>query len=304
MDDENAVVEPGNSEDDIEEFIRNLLAEDAGNEPVVAEDDGTPETPEETPPAPIAQRWEWDDGISIDREQARTLAQFDAWLAANPELASQIAGVSRGEFELVPKGGRGVHTDVPTPTLPPTPATSNTDDLDLDDPVQRRLWTELQSTREQVNAASEVITRHEAQINQQGQSTTRALVERVSNEYATQHKLTTDELQSLRRQAAYLIPQFSAPTDIATGLPRVVDPVRAIEQSLDAAYWSIPEFRSRALDEMTSTKLDDLRKKAKLNSLGGSSGSVPRRASQPSTDQERRDAMIAEVSAAWNGNGN
>lgn len=299
-------LELGNSEEDFEDFVRQLLEEEPEEETEEAPETPAAETNEpETPPTDNL-KWEWDDGLQLDREQARNLALFDAWLTANPQLAQQIAGVAQGQYELVPKDGRGVQPDGPSTIVPPAAPASSTppDELDLDDPVQKRLWHELNTTREQLNAASEVLTRHEQQIAQTGANTTKALVDRVATEFATKKELTADELTSVRKHAAYLLPQFSAPTDMETGLPRQVDPVYAVEQALEAAYWSIPQFRTKALENLTQQKVEDLRKKSKLNSLGGTSGSVPRKAQKPSNDTERRDAMIAEVAAAWNGNGN
>lgn len=307
MPDEPENLEIANSEDDIDEFIRNLLADDPDLAPTAdTESEGTAEV-DETPPSTPNESltWRFDDGLEIDREKARNLALFDAWLEANPQLASQIAGVAQGQYELVPKSGRGVQPDGPTSTLPPaTPAYP--DDFDADDPVQKRLWQELQSTRDQIAAASEVIQRHEAQIQQTGVSTTRALVERVSSEYAAKKNLDADEIALLRRTAANLniVSSLASPFDPVSGLPRQVDPVAAVEQALDTAYWATPEFRSRALEEMTKQQISDIRRKARLNSLGGTSGSVPRKVAKPTNEQERREAMIAEVAAAWNGNGN
>lgn len=299
----------GNSDDDFESFVRQLLAEDPivetpppeGDEP---EGDETP--PAETPPPASASTdlsWQWDDGLAIDREKARNLALFDQWLEANPQLASQIAGVAQGQFELVPKGSGVPNAQAPTAQAPP--ASTAPAELDLDDPIQRRLWDELNSTRKQLDAAGEVLTRHEAQIQQTGANTTRALVDRVATEYATKKNLSAEELNVVRQQAARLniVSSLASPIDPVTQLPRTVDPVQAVEQALDTAYWSIPQFRDRALADMTKAQIEDIRKKAKLTSLGGSSGSVPRKATRPTNENERREAMVAQVAADWNNNG-
>lgn len=300
------------SDDDINEFLRGLEGDDETTtgddaetvEPVVGETDTTvvePTDTEPTTPEPAAL-WEFDDGVKVSREQAHTLAQFDAWLAANPEMAQQIAGVVQGQYTLVPRSPSGEETDVRTPS--PTPA-SAPDDLDLDDPVQKRIWTELQTTRAQLDAASEILTRHEQQIQNTTQNTTTALVNRAAQEYATQHNLNSDEIQQVREAAARLniIESLMNPYDPITGLPRQIDPVDAIHKALDTAYWTVPEFRQRAMQEAMKNRVTDLRKKQKLTSLGGTSGSVPRQPATPATEQERREAMIREAAAMMNGEG-
>jgi hypothetical protein len=268
-------------------------------------DEETTDTPDEPETEPVDRVWTFDDGLSIDREKARNLALFDAWLGANPEQASRLAGVAQGELDVVPLTGRGVPDANITGTIPTTPAniaaTNVPEDIDMDDPVQRRIWNELQETRQQIAAQNNLLQRHQQQIDQSSRNTTEALINRISEEFREKNELSVDDLKVIRRRAAELIPQFTNPIDIETGLPRQVDPVYAIEQSLDAAKWSIPEFRDRALETLAKSKLEDLRKKSKLTSLGGSSGSVPRKATTPSTEHERREAMIAEVAAEMSG---
>lgn len=256
-------------------------------------------------PVVIDQNWSWDDGLSIDREKARNLALFDAWLEANPELASRLAGVAQGEYDVVPLEGRGVPTTQPTSTIPTTPANIASqqvpEDIDLTDPVQARLWNELQQTRQYVESNTQAIARQQQLLDQNTQQTTAALIERITEEYRVKNELSPDEVRVIRKQAALMIPQFTNPVDLETGLPRKIDPVYAVEQALDAAKWSIPEFRDRALNALATSKLEDLRKKSKLTSLGGSSGSVPRKATTPTTENERRDAMIQMVATEMSG---
>lgn len=260
---------------------------------------------EETPDPTTDLKWVFEDGLEIDRGKARNLALFDAWLGANPLEAARLAGVAQGELDVVPLTGRGVPDASITGTIPTTPAniaaTNVPEDIDMDDPVQRRIWNELQETRQQIAQQNELLQRHQEQIDQTSRNTTEALVKRISEEYREKNGLSADDLSIIRRRAAQLIPQFTNPIDPETGLPRQIDPVYAIEQSLDAAKWSIPEFRNRALESLAKDKLDDLRKKSKLTSLGGTSGSVPRKATTPSTDEERRQAMIREVAAEMSG---
>ena len=303
---QNEEVEPIADITDDDEFLRmiqELAAEEDTEQPEEISEE--PSAEDETPEVPTPDlAWSWDDGLTIDREKARNLALFDAWLEANPALAERLAGVAQGEYDVVPLEGRGVPANKPTTTIPTTPANiadQVPEDIDLDDPVQRRIWNELQATKQLIAQQGELLNQHAQQINQSTQQTTAALVERITEDYRAKNELTPEEVTVIRKKAALLIPEFVNPIDLETGLPRKVDPVHAIEQALDAAKWSIPEFRNKALNELAKAQLEDLRKKSKLTSLGGSSGSVPRKATTPTTEEERRQAMIAEVAAEMSG---
>lgn len=314
----------GMSDDDIQEFLATIQEEPPSIPGVGADDDQGGETPpvsppvvedEGTPPAAADGIWEWEipteDGgsekLSLTKEQARTLAQFDTWLAANPDMAATIAGVVQGELQVVPRGAGGEPIEsrpvAPAPPASPPAAQQAPDDLDLDDPTIKRLWDENQTTKQQLAAASEVLTRHEAAIQAQTQDTTQALVNRAVSDYATKHAMDEAQVTRLRQQAARLniIGSLVDPFDPVTGLPRQVDPVAAVHEALDVAYWSTPEFRQQAMDTAMRSHVEGLRKKQKLTSLGGSSGSVPRTPQPPANETERHNAMIAEVEAAMNG---
>lgn len=299
--------EPINDVTDDDEFLR-MIQELAADETIAGETETEPvveeEVEPETEPTVPDVAWSWDDGLTIDREKARNLALFDAWLESNPDLAARLAGVAQGELDVVPLEGRGVPANTPTTTIPTTPANiadQVPDDIDLDDPVQRRIWNELQATRQQIAKQNEILQQHSQQITQSSQQTTAALVERITEDYREKNGLTPEEVVTIRKKAALIIPEFLNPIDISTGLPRKIDPVYAVEQALDTAKWSIPEFRNKALNEMAKAQIEDLRKKSKLTSLGGSSGSVPRNATAPTSEHERRQAMIDAVAAEMSG---
>ena len=272
-------------------------------------EDGGEEEPDaphvETPPPPAAtgeDEWAWDDGLKLTRDQARTLADFDAWLTANPDLARAWTSLVQGTHELVPRGQQPP-VPTPTPTTTPTQVTPPPD-LDLDDPVVKHIWTELQTTRQQLDAASKVLTRHEQQISTANASTAQSLLAKAQETFQTTKKLNSDEMTKVRQVAERMniVGGLMSPLDPITGLPRTVDPVKALEKAFDIAYNEIPEFRSRIVTEMvTQTKTEQDRKR-KLTSLQGGSGSVPRGTPAPKTEADRRAAMIKEVADAMAGN--
>jgi hypothetical protein len=94
-----------------------------------------------------------------------------------------------------------------------------------------------------------------------------------------------------------------APIDPVSGLPRNVDPLKALEDAFDLAHWQIPRLRDKELAEVQSATRTSNKRKAKLSSLGGASGSVPRQQNTvPTNKQERRQAMLAEMTQMLNGN--
>jgi hypothetical protein len=253
-------------------------------EPATEEPQTAPEVPpSSTPPESI----DFGDGLKLDREQARIYAEFHQFLQDNPEFAE----VSRDAWIKVQKDKE----EPPTPIVP--------EELDLDDPNVKFLWDQLQSTRQDLDAALQRITSSEAVISTQAQATTESLVNRAVASFQKQHDLSPDQMNQIRGVASRLevLPSLMAPVDPITGQARKVDPLAAIESALDTAYWSMPEYRDAELERLTEQRAADDKRKRNLSSLGGSSGSVPRTPPKPQTKEELRQAMVAEITEAMFG---
>jgi hypothetical protein len=274
-------------------------------------DDGLPLSSVEAPPDAPAEpteaavdAWEFDDGLRITRDQAKAYAEFEAFLADNPELAEAIGGTVTGTHRFVPVDTPAPQASAPT-TTPATDFSAPPSELDMEDPVQRTVWERMVATQQKLDEATAALTRHEQVIQRQQSDTTASLVNRATQSYQEAHKLTDEDMDEIQRVTARLnvVPALMAPVDPITGLPRQVDPLKALEAGFDLAHWQIPRLRDRELADVQSQTRDANKRKAKLSSLGGSSGSVPRQPNTvPTNPQERRQAMIAEMATMLNGN--
>lgn len=272
--------------------------EEAPDEPQEPDETGPDEEPEEEPegpetpeeqgeeepetPAPSADAWTYDDGLRIDRDQARIYAEFEQFLINNPQVAQAISQTIGAQGEPAK----------PEPQAPAVP-----EGLDLDDPAVRALWNELVAQRDLVARANETLQRHESQLTQQNQSTTESLINNASLQFAKDHDLSETEMKRVRDTAGRLqvLPALISPTDPITGVPRKVDPMAAIQEAFNIAYWQLPELREREMQRLTKKQRDDRKRKGKLAALGGTSGSVPRQVNVPNDPAARRQAMIAEI---------
>jgi hypothetical protein len=242
--------------------------------------------------------WVWDDGYKLTKEQARSYAELEAFLYANPDKAQALGNFLRGESP-------GDITNDPTKGSDPVTGAGETPtpEIDLstiDDPEikavvlqNQRMIKELEELKASQTGLSEFVsTQQEQQAN--------ALMSRATTSFKEQKKLSDDEMTRLTEVTARLniLPGLMGPVDPITNLPRKVDPLAAIEEALETAYWQIPEFRDRAISSELEAQTKNKVRKGKLSSLQGASGSVSREAPVPKTEHERRDAMIAEVASA------
>ena len=307
----------GVTDAELQSYLDTRFATNGTDEPTVDDGgDGSTEppsgeaTPLGSPDGDLEGVWEYDleDGqkLRITRDQARTFAEFEAFLAANPDLAEAIGGAVVGTHKFLP-----VETPAPQATTPPSSPQGVApleppDALDLDDPVQRAVWERLVATNEQLQQATEIIGRHEAQLQRQQAETTGSLLAKATDLYRDAHKELTDEdMGEITTVVARLnvLPAMLSPVDPVTNLPRQVDPIKALNDAYDLAYWQIPRLRDAQLRAFQAEEQQSQQRKNKLSSLGGSSGSVPRQPTTvPSDPQERRKAMLSEMSSMLNGN--
>lgn len=168
----------------------------------------------------------------------------------------------------------------PTPEPPKPPEW-----LDQDDPAQVAMWTRQQELEAQVRQ----IGQNQQQVAQQ-QAVARATNDAnagISTFRQLHPELSEEDITTLRTHAVSL--------DIIDGLARTRSGPDAIAKALDIAYWDHPEFRAKATSAPSPAevkKAERAEKKAALNALSGSSGSVPRQETRaaPKTDREMKDA--------------
>jgi hypothetical protein len=266
-----------------------------------AQTETTVEDTTTTEPAVGDDVWEYDEGLKITRDQAKSFAEFQQFLVENPEIAEAVYGVVAGS-------GTGATSTAPTPTVgapEPTTAAEPPADLDLDDPVQARLWQELQSVRQEIATVRSEAANATSVLDSQAQANSTALINRAKASYQQQHNLTAEEMAEIDLVAGRLgvLPALLAPVDHVTGVPRKADPLRALETAYDLAAWQIPKIRDAQIAAFQEQARESATRKRKLSSLGGSSGSVPRQQQEvPSDPKARYAAMVDDVANMLRGN--
>lgn len=237
---------------------------------------------------------------TMSKAEAAEWHQFAGFLRANPDKAAQIAAVLEGQPA---QGQEGTGTPAPGPQTGSQPATlTPPEGLDLDDPGIRLLWEQHVAQAEALANVTERVQQQEAVVAQQTYSSNEELLNTARATYAESHKLSADDMKQIEEVTTRMqvLPAILAPFDPVTGAPRQVDKLAGIQQAFDMARWAIPEFRQRELDaQVEAAKVDNKRKK-KLSSLGGSSGTSPRTEQVPNTPAGRREAMIQEVARIQN----
>lgn len=250
-----------------------------------------PESPESEPITPpesssADELWAWDDGFKLTKDQARSYAELEAYLYANPDKAKVLSeALSGGE---------------PSPTQPQGSPEVPTTEISIDEftsPEVRQLYEAYQQTQQELESLRGTTSNVESYVATQQEQTANSLMNRATVSFKEQFKVSDDEVETLKNVAARLnvLPSLMSPVDPITGQARRVDPLAAIEEALTIAYWQIPEFRTRAISSEVDSHNKDRARKSRISSLQGSSGSIPRENPTPTTQDERRTAMIAEV---------
>lgn len=249
-------------------------------------DEGSAEGTSSPPPAALT-----DDEI-------QSFVQLRDYLSANPVVAGEIAGV-------LERAATGQPPAAPTP--PPTPETPQPPEgLDLDDPQIAALWNQHLATLETVKQIQERQQQYDHFVTQQRMETTQSLLNQAREAFSKDHELSPDEMEKVVALTGELqiLPALLSPTDPVTGLSRTVDPIAAMKQAFEVARWNIPELREREFRAVVDDGKADNKRKAKLSSISGSSGSTPRTAAAvPKDPAERRAAMVAEVARMTQGEG-
>jgi hypothetical protein len=242
-------------------------------------------------PSPTSDEWSWDDGYKLTKSQARSYAELEAFLYANPAKAEALANFLNG-----------VPDDTTPSGIVETPAGDAKGPVqisidDITDPEVRVVYEQFQAQQAELERLREEVTGTAGYISTQQEQTAQSLMTRATTSFQKEHNLTEDEMGNVANVAARLqvLPALMSPVDPMTGQARRVDPLAAIEEALSVAYWQIPEFRERAISSEIDNTAKDKARRQKLSSLQGSSGSVPREQPIADTPQGRREQMIAEV---------
>lgn len=262
-----------------------------------------PPAAEETPPqVDLNEVIEIAPGVEMTRADAARWASFQGELQENPELAQRVAAALRA-------GYAGEGTPQAPPAAPPAPPVDETpqppEGLDLDDPQIAMLWQQHVDNQARYAQLEQRLLIHDEHIANTQRQTTESLINTARTGFQEKHHLSDTEMQNVYDLCGELqvLPALLSTTDPATGQPRQVDPIAAMDRAFDIARWQIPELRQREIDAQLEQAKTDTKRKKKLTSLGGSSGSAPRTTQVPNTPAGRREAMIREVAGMMTGQG-
>lgn len=259
--------------------------------------EGAPTPPAaEEPPAPDV--FQINDELALTREEATNWAQFQQYLRDNPVVAARLQTALEAE--------EAAATTPPTPPAAETPPTREIPEgIDLDDPAIAALWNQHTATLDHIARLEATVQAHDQYVTNTSQQQMETLLNQARVTFKEKHSLTEAEMQKVYDVTGRLqvLPALLSPVDPVTGTPRQIDPLSAMGEAFELARWNIPELREREMQLKVDEQKTDTKRKQKLSSLGGSSGSTPRTVPEPKTQAERREAMIAAVAAAQSGEG-
>lgn len=240
--------------------------------------------PSQPPAAPPAEEDSLDFGswesagqeyrdYRLPRSEARQIAEFREWVRAHPEQAFAISQYLAGQYKL-------------EPVAPPAPASAVGETAPPE---------EEEEVPPRVRQLEERLARTESELQNQQAVMARTALTRGQAAFAQDHGLAPADLEKVAARAQ----ELNVLPGIAEQLKREgkADAVEAVKRTLEAAFWSMPEMREREVERARQQQKEQQAKGRKLAGISGTSGSVPRE-KPPSTPDEKRLAMIAEVAAA------
>lgn len=283
-----------------------IPAPETGSEP-----QGTEDSPIGSQPDPLdslPEEIEYGDR-KIPRDRIKALLAFQDLLEGDEVLQQTLAAyLTTGQVPSsagpVTQGGGDGSSAAPVPSANPfEQPLVPPEDLDLDDPVIKSLWSVVEQQHGQIAALAKNQLQTSQQFEQRQVMEYEGLVNRAVSSFQQQHQLDDNQIAEIRQVAARMnvLPQFLNGIDPITGLPVRPDPLAGIERSLEVAYYSLPQYRDREFETRQRQRVAENQKRQKLAALNGSSGSVPRTQAAPTTPEGRRQAMAAEVAEMFSG---
>ncbi len=257
-----------------------------GGEPV--EGEGTPDGPAQ-PAAPAFTL----NGQEFTQSDVETAINIAGWYARLDQTQiQQIDALISGHYVLSP-------TTQPGPA--PSSATAPVDDGE--DWLDPRAAQEIQRLREEIDGVKKSLTPVVETQQQSQQAQIMAAIEGAAATYAEERNLTPDEMQRLE-QAVSQSGIYPSLYQRARG-----DAAKAMRESLDTIFYTTAEFRDREvkaqvdaqLQQLSQSQRDEQEKQRQMSALSSTGGTVPRREPRPSTPQDRKQAMVEEISRAMNG---
>lgn len=231
--------------------------------------------------------------VELSLEDAQSLVQLQQLLSTDPAFAQHLVGYFQGPQSVLPEQQQRQEPITPQPADDPQPPFSLPADY-LENEVVKALydinvqqWKQIQQLQESFQVVNnDVAERRRQELV--------GLADTVAEQFQSAHNLSAEEMTTLRQRAGQL--------GIVTNLVNQGRPVtEAFQQALEITYWSTPEYRTRDLSTNMEANNQARKRKAKAASISGSAGSAPRTVPKPKTEQEKREAMVAEIADKWQG---
>lgn len=297
--------------------------------PAVEEDEASPSLSSSAEQTPTPEVVEYDiNGRRVAHAEVEAWSQFDNLLRSDPRLGQLIYDYLHGGPTNVPSsGGVGVTPGqsegsrvpstpgwgspaTPPPALNPQPVNQQQQQIDpalLEDPAVNFLWNQIQQQNSLLDNYRGEIQRLSSITSSRVEADAKTVMEQAVSEFKESYGITDDNVvNNVKLAAARLDVMHSILNrgiDPITGLPTDPNPLNAVKRAMEVAAYSIPEVREQVIAAQLSQQQSDFQRKQRLNAVGGSTRPLPRNTPAPTSPQDIRNAMVQEVAAAMNGNG-
>lgn len=247
-----------------------------------------PVTSEVPPPVPPVTDHVTVNGQQVPLTDIQRLYEFDQFLRSNPEAAERVQAAVQ---PVVP---------APTETTPPADQELTPPEwMDLEDPQQRFMWDSHVTNQKTLLALQQSnAQRQQAEINQRAQTDMTTALSRWT---AAHPNFNEDQIEAVRKHGAdmnIIGSVMATSSDPVTALVRVMDIAALDDPDLRTVYLAPEEKKTPTRQQHSATR------KGKLNSLGGSSGSVPRTTTptRPQSDREAIDQFALGLAESFQQN--
>lgn len=257
-------------------------------------EDESGEVGDETPPAvpspPAPSFTSLPDGRQVTPAQIQAWAELDARINSDPNLREGLSSLLNPRPAPPPQQS----------TLPPLPNISE-EDL-ADNPALQAMVIIAARQQQETAALRQQIEAQQAQQQQvqfkEAQETTNAAVTSFQRTYNIPDAVMAEVRNAAGRNMEPMY-TYMRGIDPRTGKSVVPDQFKAIEVTLEMAYWNTPSSRQFEIERQAQHRAATTTRKQKLAGIGGSSGSTSRTPKPPDlTDEDARHRAAVEFAAA------
>jgi hypothetical protein len=192
---------------------------------------------------------------------------------------------------------------VPTPAPAPAPQAprySLPADLDFTDPNVQAMIVIANAQQDRINEMQSAIQQQGQLVAQRQLHEAKEVTETAVTAFQRRYNLPDEIMTDVRQvagRAFHPFIQYMEGTDPQTGASVKPDQYKAMETTLEMAYWNTPSARTFEIERQSAHRQATATRKAKLGGVGGSSGSASR-APRPMFDESTEDGRYQAAIAA------